>query len=55
VEMQLISNDPRGRKIRSGQVGRYREHLSENDLAFIAERERDLPNPFYLEASLNDN
>ena len=51
VEMRPLSTDPRGRKIRSGQVGKYREHLSEDDLAFIAERERDLPNPFSPEAS----
>jgi hypothetical protein len=53
VEMRLMSNDPRGRKIRSGQIGKYREHLSADDLAFIAERERDLPNPFSIEASSN--
>jgi hypothetical protein len=45
-EMRNNSNDPRGRKIRSGKVGGFREHLSDEDLAFIEKMEREMGNPF---------
>jgi hypothetical protein len=46
VEMQNKSNDPRARKVRQGKVGGFREHLSQDDLDFIAEKEAELANPF---------
>ena len=46
TEMRNSSNDPRGRKIRSGKVGGFREHLSDEDLLFIEKMERELGNPF---------
>jgi hypothetical protein len=45
-EMRNSSNDPRGRKIRSGKVGGFREHLSDEDLSFIEKMEREMGNPF---------
>jgi hypothetical protein len=45
-EMRNSSNDSRGRKIRSGKVGGFREHLSEEDLSFIDSMERKMGNPF---------
>lgn len=45
-EMRNSSNDSRGRKIRSGKVGGFREHLSEDDLSFIEAMERKMGNPF---------
>lgn len=46
VEMQNKSSDPRARKVREGKVGGFREHLSQGDLDFIAEKEAELRNPF---------
>lgn len=46
VEMRNPSNCPEARKIRSGQIGQYIEHLSGDDLAYLEERERLMPNPF---------
>lgn len=48
VEMRNTYNDPRARKIRSGKVGGYSEHLSADDLEYIAEKERRMPNPFAI-------
>lgn len=44
--MRGASVDPRSRKVRSGKVGGFREHLSEDDLHFIAEAEARIGNPF---------
>ena len=46
VEMQNKSNDPRARKVREGKVGGFRDHLSQDDLDFIAAKEIELTNPF---------
>ncbi|GEM_PF-1944753 len=46
IEMQNRSNDPRARKVREGKIGGFREHLSQDDLDFIAEKEAELTNPF---------
>lgn len=45
-EMRNSSNDSRGSKIRSGKVGGFREHLSEEDLSFIEAMEREMGDPF---------
>jgi hypothetical protein len=44
--MQNASGDPRARKVRSGKVGGFREHLSEEDLRFIEEAENRMGNPY---------
>lgn len=44
------SQDPRAQKVRSGKVGGFREHLSEDDLEFISGMEKRMGNPF---AALN--
>jgi hypothetical protein len=46
VEMQNKSNDPRARKVREGKVGGFREHLSQDDLDYIAAKEAEMGNPF---------
>jgi hypothetical protein len=45
-EMRSNSNDSRGRKIRNGKVGGFREHLSDKDLSFIEKMEHEMGNPF---------
>lgn len=44
--MQNASGDPRARKVRSGKVGGFREHLSDGDLRFIEDAENRMGNPF---------
>mgnify|MGYP001048112435 CR=1 FL=1 len=43
------ASDPDSFKVRKGKVGGYRENLSEDDLAFIAETLDSYPCPFYNE------
>jgi alcohol sulfotransferase len=46
AEMRKLSGDERGRKIRNGKIGGFREHLSDEDIFFIDEMERKMGNPF---------
>jgi len=43
------ASDPDSFKVRKGQVGGYRETLSEEDIAFIEQALRNMPCPLYLE------
>lgn len=53
VEMQNKSDDPRASKVRKGEVGGFREHLSQDDLDFIAEKEEQFSNPFASISAIN--
>lgn len=46
IEMQNESKDPRASKVRKGKVGGFHEHLSQDDLDYIAEKEKEFSNPF---------